>query len=107
MIVREDTFGDFHRKKSDGSGYPNHPAGESISPAGRIIAVADTFDAMTSNRPYHQDKRGKPDDVALAELQRRAGTHFDPKMVEAFLSAFHKGKIVSQGREGQAEISAT
>ena len=77
------------------------------SSAGRIIAVADTFDAMTSDCPNHADRRGKPDDVALAELQRCAGAHFDPRMVKAFLMAYQKEKIISQSRESASEATGS
>ncbi len=82
-----------HHEKFDGSGYPAGLAGAAISQAGRIIAVADTFDAITSNRPYHQGKKGKPDEVALAELARCRGSHFDPEIVDAFTRAHAAGRI--------------
>ena len=72
-----------HHEKFDGSGYPRGLAGEAIPHSGRIVAVADVFDALTSPRPY------KPAwDVAraLAFLQEGAGSHFDPACVEAFLA---------------------
>lgn len=82
-----------HHEKYDGSGYPGGLGGEAISQAGRIIAVADTFDAITSNRPYHKDQRGKPATIALAELDRCRGTHFDPGVVDAFKRAYDRGRI--------------
>lgn len=82
-----------HHEKFDGSGYPEGRKGDQISLAGRIIAVADTFDAITSNRPYHPDRKGKPAAVALAELERCLGTHFDPAVVGAFIRAHQQGRI--------------
>jgi len=74
-----------HHERWDGNGYPDRLAGENIPLLARIVAVADAFDAMTSNRPYHPDKKGKPADVAFAEVQKEAGHQFDPRCAEAFL----------------------
>jgi hypothetical protein len=73
-----------HHEKWDGSGYPDGLAGEAIPLPARVVAVADAFDAMTSNRPY---RRGMPVEAAFAELQAKAGSHFDPQCVEAFFRA--------------------
>ena len=59
--------------------------GEAIPQLARIVAVADTFDAMTSNRPYHPDKKGKPPEVAFEEVRKQAGFQFDPQCAKAFL----------------------
>jgi len=74
-----------HHERWDGKGYPDQLAGENIPLMARIVAVADAFDAMTSNRPYHVDKKGKPPEVAFAEVQKMAGAQFDPKCATAFL----------------------
>src|SRR5206468_11616283 len=55
-----------HHERWDGTGYPDRLAGENIPLLARIVAVADAFDAMTSNRPYHPDKKGKAPDEAFA-----------------------------------------
>jgi len=70
-----------HHEHYDGSGYPDGLAGDAIPIEARIMAVADAFDAMTSNRPYRQ---AIPEEEALVELRRNAGTHFDPRVVAAF-----------------------
>jgi putative two-component system response regulator len=70
-----------HHEKWDGSGYPRGLGGESIPLIGRITAVSDVFDALTSKRPY---KKAWPLDEALDHLQRSSGSHFDPKVVAAF-----------------------
>jgi hypothetical protein len=70
-----------HHEHFDGTGYPDGLAGEAIPIEARIMAVADAFDAMTSNRPY---RRALPEEDALAELRQNAGTHFDPRIVAAF-----------------------
>jgi HD-GYP domain-containing protein (c-di-GMP phosphodiesterase class II) len=84
-----------HHERYDGAGYPRHLKGEEISPAGRIIAVADTFDAMTSDRPYRQ---GLPVGIALVEIRDQAGRQFDPRVVAAFLRAWDKGRIAPPNR---------
>jgi len=71
-----------HHERWDGSGYMLLQ-GETIPMAGRIVAVADVFDALTSARPY---KKAWPRDEAIAEIQRQSGHQFDPRIVEAFLT---------------------
>lgn len=73
-----------HHERLDGTGYPDGRAGEAIPLAGRIVAVADSFDALTSERPY---KNEWPVGLAVAYLRQHAGAHFDPACVDAFLSA--------------------
>ena len=68
-----------HHERWDGSGYPEARAGEAIPLAARVVAVADVFDALTSDRVYR--KAWAPEDV-LVYLQAHAGTHFDPALVE-------------------------
>ena len=70
-----------HHEKWDGSGYPHGTAGEDIPFAARITAVADVFDALTSERPY---KRAWPVTAAIEEITRIAGSHLDPRLVEIF-----------------------
>jgi putative nucleotidyltransferase with HDIG domain len=72
-----------HQERFDGSGYPRGLAGEGIPLGARIFAIADTLDAITSDRPY---RKGAPLEAARAEIRRCAGTQFDPRCVEAFLS---------------------
>lgn len=72
-----------HHEKYDGSGYPHGLAGEAIPLSGRIVAVADVFDALTSARPY---KRAWEIERAFALLQENRGNHFDPACVDAFLA---------------------
>lgn len=74
-----------HHEYYDGRGYPEHMEGESIPLAGRIICVADAFDAMTTNRPY---RKGLTVNTAIGELKKFSGRQFDPVCVEAFLKAF-------------------
>jgi putative nucleotidyltransferase with HDIG domain len=79
-----------HHERYDGSGYPDGRKGEEIDITARIIGVADSFDAMTSDRPY---RKGLDLGIALAELKKHTGTQFDPVAARAFLGAYEKGKI--------------
>lgn len=72
-----------HHEKWDGSGYPNGLKGEDIPLEGRIIAIADVFDALTSVRPY---KPAWTVEDALELLRRESGRHFDPRLVELFMT---------------------
>jgi putative two-component system response regulator len=74
-----------HHEKWDGSGYPCGLGGEAIPIAGRIVAVADVFDALTHVRPY---KAAWSEADAIAEITSHAGGHFDPDVVEAFVGGF-------------------
>jgi putative two-component system response regulator len=75
-----------HHERWDGGGYPDGLAGEDIPQAGRLVALADVFDALAHERPY---KEAWPMDRALAEIERGAGTHFDPEVVRAFMTLDH------------------
>jgi len=72
-----------HQEHYDGSGYPRKLKGEQIPLGARIFAVADTLDAITSDRPY---RMGTSFAAARLEIKRCAGTQFDPKVVEVYLS---------------------
>lgn len=74
-----------HHERWDGDGYPDGLKGEQIHPCSRIIAVADAFDAMTSDRPYH---KGMPATRALEVLRANKNTQFDPMLVDAFIDAW-------------------
>jgi putative nucleotidyltransferase with HDIG domain len=71
-----------HHERYDGKGYPHGLSGDKIPLMGRIICLADCFDAMTSNRTY---RRALPVEVAMSEIRRCSGTQFDPALAEAFL----------------------
>jgi putative two-component system response regulator len=71
-----------HHERYDGTGYPDGLKGEQIPQLARIIAVADTFDAMTSERPY---RKALTEEAACAEVERCRGTQFDPGAADAFL----------------------
>ncbi|MSM41172.1 MAG: GAF domain-containing protein [Geobacter sp.] len=73
-----------HHERFDGQGYPQCHGSESLLLEARILAIADAFDAMTSDRPY---RKALPVAIAIAELRDHAGTQFDPELVEQFISA--------------------
>lgn len=77
----------YHHERFDGRGYPEGLKGEAIPLFARIILISDTFDAMTSTRPY---RAGLSFDVAFSELREFAGTQFDPYIVEKFISCMTK-----------------
>lgn len=83
-------FVKYHQEWYNGNGYPDGLKKDEIPIVARIISVADTFDAVTSDRPY---RKKRSNDVALREIKRRAGIQFDPQVVNAFVSAYEKGKI--------------
>jgi putative two-component system response regulator len=73
-----------HHEKWDGSGYPNKLKGEEIPLGGRIVAIADVFDALTSERPY---KKAWPVEDAVRVIEEGAGSHFDPGLMAPFKAA--------------------
>jgi putative two-component system response regulator len=80
-----------HHEKFDGSGYPRGLAGQDIPLFGRIVAVADVFDALTSDRPY---KKAWSVDEAVTLLKEGCGLHFDPACVAAFLAEFDQVLLI-------------
>ncbi len=79
-----------HHERWDGKGYPAGLKGEEIPLTARIVALADAYDAMVSNRPYRQ---GIAPEVAYEEIVRQKGTQFDPRVVDAFVSAYLHEKM--------------
>ena len=105
----------YHHERYDGKGYPDGLKGDEIPLFARIISVADTFDAMTSNRVYrnHMDT-----DYVMNEMKRGRGTQFDPEALDAFLRLIEKGvinldelyaqkraEIASASQEAQEELN--
>jgi putative two-component system response regulator len=78
----------FHHERFDGRGYPHGLKGEGIPLFARIIAIADTFDAMSSTRTY---RAAKPREAVLAEMQSCAGTQHDPRLFQSFRSIDLRG----------------
>lgn len=82
-----------HHERFDGKGYPFGLKGEKIPTAARIILIADTFDAMTSTRPY---RKGLPYEVAYEELLQFSGTQFDPYLVQMFIQGMKKEALKNE-----------
>ena len=80
----------YHHERWDGGGYPTGLSGKEIPEEARLLAVADAFDAMTSMRPY---RRALPIAAAVQEVERCAGSQFDPTVVDAFLEAWNAGAL--------------
>jgi HD-GYP domain-containing protein (c-di-GMP phosphodiesterase class II) len=85
-----------HHEQWDGTGYPDGIAGDQIPLAARIIALADTIDAMTSHRPY---RSALTEDQVRAELVRCRGRQFDPTVTDQILSAANWRKLFAPARE--------
>jgi HD-GYP domain-containing protein (c-di-GMP phosphodiesterase class II) len=83
-----------HHEWFDGGGYPRGLRGHDIPLVGRVVAIADAYDAMTSDRAY---RRALPHEVAISEIERCAGTQFDPELAEAFV------RLVEAWRHGMIE----
>jgi putative nucleotidyltransferase with HDIG domain len=89
-----------HHERWDGGGYPDGLAGEKIDRLARIVAVADAFDAMTSDRPY---RKGMAAEAAFAEVERMLGKQFDPEAAAAFLSI--KPRIIQEMQSETKKIN--
>ena len=79
----------YHHERYDGKGYPNGLEGEQIPEAARILGVADSYDAMTSNRSY---RKALPQDVVRAEIEKGRGTQFDPEIADIMLQMIDEDK---------------
>lgn len=83
-----------HHEKWDGTGYPEGLKGEEIPPSGRLMALADVYDALTSERVYK--KAMHPENAAII-IQEGSGTHFDPEVVAAFMALESEFRAIAQG----------
>ncbi len=86
----------YHHERHDGKGYPYGLKRDEIPLPGRLLAVVDTIDAVTSDRPY---RKGRPLAEAIEEIKNHSGTQFNQEIVEACLSAYSKGKLHSLFQE--------
>jgi response regulator RpfG family c-di-GMP phosphodiesterase len=82
----------WHHERLDGRGIPDRLAGDEIPQEARIVAVADSFDAMTSSRPYRPGRR-MGTEAALEELERNRGTQFDPTVLDVFIPMVRGGEV--------------
>jgi HD-GYP domain-containing protein (c-di-GMP phosphodiesterase class II) len=93
----------YHHERWDGAGYPSGRAGPAIPLVARILGVVDSYDAMTSDRPY---RRARPPAEAAGEVDRCAGTQFDPEIAQAFLGAWETGAFAAARRPASAAAAA-
>jgi putative two-component system response regulator len=89
-VAKEIAYG--HQEKWDGSGYPEGLKAEAIPVSARLMAVADVYDALISRRVY---KNSMPHEKAIAIIQEGRGSHFDPDMVDAFVSIQDEIKAIA------------
>jgi len=87
-----------HQERYDGRGYPNGLKGEQIPMLARIFTIADSFDAMTSDRPYRHAMR---EEVALQEIKRNAGAQFDPRLADIFIRLWGEGRLQAAAVSGR------
>lgn len=88
----------WHHERYDGKGYPDRKSGNDIPESARIISIADTFDAMNSDRIY---RRALPKEVIIRELEKGKGTQFDPELTDRFIELYENGdldEIAAAGR---------
>ena len=83
FLLHAKRFAGYHHEKWDGTGYPRKLNGLEIPLEGRLMAIADVYDALISERPY---KKAFPHEQAVEIINKDSGTHFDPKIVEVFLN---------------------
>ena len=93
-----------HHERYDGRGYPQQLVGEEIPILGRILCIADSFDAMTTDRSY---RKAMTVDTALSILQKEAGRQFDPKLAIMFVDLVRKGKIEVKNTPAESESATT
>jgi putative nucleotidyltransferase with HDIG domain len=91
-----------HHETWDGTGYPDKLEGEDIPLVARIIGVADTFDAMTTNRPY---QKAKSLEFVLEKMRAMSGTRFDPEAVDALLAAVRAGDVTPPSLDQQTDAT--
>lgn len=91
-----------HHERYDGQGYPRGIGGESIPILGRVICIADAFDAMTTDRPY---RKGLSLEQAVYELRKNAGKQFDPVLVEVFIELAQNGGLTTLSLENRPSFN--
>jgi putative two-component system response regulator len=104
-LIHAKRFAGCHHEKWDGTGYPKGLKGEEIPLEGRIMAIADVYDALISARPY---KNPFPHEQAVEIIKKDSGTHFDPKIVEIFLNVaddFWVESVTNDTYENEVTVS--
>jgi len=99
LLRAGEVFALTHHEKWDGSGYPHGLVGTNISLWGRIAAIADVFDALTSRRPY---KESFPNDKAFRIMNEGRGAHFDPRLLGIFLGSIDEVEAIQDKYQHQA-----
>jgi HD-GYP domain-containing protein (c-di-GMP phosphodiesterase class II) len=94
---------ELHHENHDGSGYPYGLEGQGVPIGARIVHVADAFDAMTSNRSYRSALTRRS---AILEIERNAGSMFDPLVAQAFLRLISSGEIEMGGLDVSTQVEA-
>jgi len=100
VIVKSKVVALTHHEKYDGTGYPLKLKGNEIPVEGRLVAIADVFDALTSKRVY---KAQLPEDQALKIMKEGRGTHFDPEMLDCFFDSIDDVSEIRSRYEDKAE----
>ena len=90
-----------HHERYDGAGYPDGLKGEGIPFMARMISIADSFDAMTSDRPY---RKGMTREKALKEIEKGSGTQFDPRLVQQFLAMMYRCEASECPNQSNCEV---
>lgn len=102
FLIMAEQIARTHHEKWDGSGYPKGLKGENIPLVGRICAICDVFDALTSERPY---KKAWPVEDAVQEIKKLSGTHFDPQVVSAFMKVLPHIKEATHDVEARSNLN--
>ena len=97
-LIEARNLAHYHHEKWNGSGYPDGLSGTDIPLSARIMAVADVFDALVSKRSY---KDGFPFEKAMTIIEEGRGSHFDPAIVDAFMSASDEVRSIMESHMGR------
>ena len=102
LIRTAELIAQSHHERWDGAGYPDRLSGGDIPIEARVVAIADVFDALCSERPY---KKAWPIEKAYAEIVACSGTHFDPDCVDAFCGKWDEIRIIMQAQSSELAVA--